>query len=321
MRKSINERIIFFGRNKDYNITLLCFRELLKAIKNSNHEIVLTVVSDDNHRRRNTLEELAKRDKIPFTSILENNVNDPKFLKKIKKLNPTIFVTVQFPKIYSEKLIMIPEKCCVNLHRGWPLRGGSIDERAIYHKLNRYYVILHHITPGIDDGNIIGRKSFQLGRKENGHSLVKKCDNVGRLVFKKYLIPYLGKKIPKGRKQNKQKTTYANKGILNNEIKFTEKAESIERLSRAFFHPRKNGAVIKTSKGEIILMPPIKILNKKRIESPGKIIRCDESGVKISTMDKIISINQCIHNGKKQKANKIFTQLNFDVGDSILLQT
>lgn len=269
-QKKINEeKIIFFGRNKDFNITLLCYKELLRFIKkNDNLKLILTIISDDHHKEKGTLEALAKDSKLPFTFVKNNNVNNPEFVEKIKKLKPTIIITVQFPAIYKNELINTCSKACINLHKGWPLRGGATDERAIFYCFKKYYIIFHHITKGIDSGEIIFKSGFPISKNENGYTLSSKADKTGLKLFKKKFLPALKKgEIKKGKKQNLRKTFYAQKGSLENIINpNTLSAKEAERLVRAFNHPRKKHAYLKVNNKKFYIVPPTEIVSKIKIK-------------------------------------------------------
>lgn len=287
------EKIVFFGRNKDYKITQLCFIELLKHIKNTPHQVVAAVVSDDHHGMTDTLEAIAQRRRIHWLSAESNDINEHVFIKKLAEFKPTLFIVVQFPQILGRGLLSLPKRGALNIHRGWPLRGGSIDERAIYNKLSNYNVILQHLNSGIDTGNIIGKIGFPLARKEDGYSLVKKADTIGRKVFSKYFLPLIGSSIPKGEKQDIKQTTYDVKGSISSRIDLSRGANDIERLCRAFYHPRKSGAYI-TIGGEVAyLIPPIKIISEPAYKKPGTIISLNKSAVILATDDLKILVSKC----------------------------
>lgn len=289
----MTERIVFFGRNRGYDLTLLCFRELLKYLKGSGHRLAAVIVSDDNHGRHNTLQEMAENNHVKWMSAKSNNVNSPYFVAMISKLKPTIFIVVQFPRIFSAGLLGIPERAAFNLHRGWPIRGGSIDERAIYCRLPVYNMALHHIDRGIDSGNIVGKIGFKLNAKEDGYSLVRKSDKTGLAVFRKYFLPIIGNKVPAGKKQDLTKTAYGAKGSISNEIDLSMSSDRIERLCRAFYHPRKSGAFIRIRGKNIYLIPPVKIISKAAQVTSGEVVSLNKTAGVLATGDSMISVTNC----------------------------
>jgi methionyl-tRNA formyltransferase len=315
---SMNERILFWGRNKNYRITHLCFNELIKFVKNTQHKIVLTVVSDDHHGDPDSLEALADKNDIPWTSVSSNEVNDSVFISRIAGLHPTMCITVQFPKIFSEELINIPSRANLNMHRGWPLRGAAIDERAIINKLDTYNIILHHISTGIDTGNIIGKAGFQLKDDEDGYSLVKKADSTGLKLFANNLLQLIGKKIPEGEKQVIENTIYGSKVSISNKIDFADSSWKIERLCRAFNHPRKLGAQKEINNQKIFIMPPVKIIPESHKENPGTILFLENSSAIITTGDYKISFSKCHLEDKKTILfGQFLIENGFTTGDNL----
>lgn len=295
----MDERIVFFGRNKDYKITQICFNELLKYIGPTSHQVVMAVVSDDNHNAADTLEAIAKKRGVHWLSAEYNDINHADFIAKLAKLRPTLFIVVQFPGLFKDDLLSLPERGALNLHRGWPFRGGSIDERAIYYKLPVYYVILHHLNSGIDSGNIIGKIGFRLSNKEDGYSLVQKNDKAGREVFLRYFLPLIGNPISKGEKQNIKDTVYGAKGSLSNKIDLSKSSGDIERLCRAFNHPRKSGVFLKIKGESVCLLPPIKVISAAGTGKPGTVLDLNKSSAILITGDSGIKVRKCRGNNNK----------------------
>lgn len=280
------ERILFFGRNRSYKLTKLCFLDLYRFIKDSPHEIVGVVfdreLESDLHASPKalelTLEELVSQLGIfAIQAPMNNDVNESSFLNFIRALRPSLILTVQFPCLFQSELIQLPEKVTLNLHRGWPLRGGSIDERAIYFQLKSYFLILHHIHLGIDSGPILGKKEIFISPEETGYSLVKRVDQLAPNVLRDFLYPYFGQQFIQGEVQNKKDTFFGNKGSLSDLIDFGSSAEDIQRKTRAFFHPRKKGARMRI-RGENLWVPSVASLASDEAsssESPGTIISMD----------------------------------------------
>jgi methionyl-tRNA formyltransferase len=265
-RDKMDERLVFFGRNNAFNITKVCLEELLK--NKDKYSDLMVVVSDDNHDSKNSVEYLSKSNNIPVFYEPDNEVNSPYFVKKIQDFNPTKGVVVQFPKIFKKDLIDSFKGNLINLHRGWPYRGGSIDQRIIIHGLNKYNIVLHHIDEGVDTGNIINKVTFSVDSKENGYSLDNKVTEFGLKLFQGGFIPLLGGEIPKGEKQDKSKTIYGKKGCVDYQPDaLTMEAKEIESLIRAFNHPRNKPRILAQLPNKEIRK--IEILEKYTLE-PGK---------------------------------------------------
>ena len=243
------ERVLFIGRNTQYRITEGAFLRLLEGVLGSPHRIVAVVHTDDDDRHYpNSLRKLGQEYDIQTVSFENNDINAPSSLDILRNFDATLFLVVQYPRIFDTAVIAIPSKACLNIHRGWPLRGGSIDQRAIYYKQTDYFVTLHRIDCGIDTGDILARQPVPIDwRIETGYSLDARVTEAGEKLIEDSLLPRLGTGDFIGIKQHRLETQYENKWkserkvISPDEINY----EDAERLARALHHPREEGLVVK----------------------------------------------------------------------------
>ncbi len=286
----INDRIIFVGRNTKYDITCNCFRFLAKSLSCSPHQIVAVVVSND--QGPSSLSDIARSFNLPVLTPNNNDINDPGFVRILKNYNPTIMLTVQFPAIYRKDLIGVPSRACLNVHRGWPLRGGSIDQRSIVNKLEKYNIILHHIDEGIDTGPIIGKITFDTDPgRENGFTLDRKVSKAGLELIEKEFICLLGNPVKKGTSQDGLITDYENKWseaekIINPGVMNFEEAE---KQVRALHHPREKGALLKMNHGEYRISKIVRYNEKKM---PDKSLNTHYVKVKFKDCESLCFINK-----------------------------
>jgi methionyl-tRNA formyltransferase len=87
-----------------------------------------------------------------------NNPNDPIFIEEVRSLNPDLFISIRFGKIFKKDIIKIPKKGIWNLHSAiLPDYKGIM---GTLHNLkdgrSAYGCTLHYIDdPGIDTGGVI----------------------------------------------------------------------------------------------------------------------------------------------------------------------
>ena len=241
----VEDRIVFIGRNTRYQITRDCFRFLAGKLVGSHHRMVGVVASSDEGIP--SLDDDATALGFPVIRPEGNNINGAETIEAIRALSPTILLTVQVPAIYHRRLIGIPSRACLNVHRGWPLRGGSIDQRVIRDRFTNYNVALHYIDEGIDTGPIVGLSSFNVDRTyDDGFCLDRKAAEAGVRLMQKSFLSLLGNPMPAGEVQDKTKTAYEakwadeKKTIRPDEMSFDE----VERLVRSLNHPREKGALL-----------------------------------------------------------------------------
>lgn len=92
----------------------------------------------------------------PIKSCL--NVNSVKFIDEMKDLNPDLFISIRFGKIFKDEIIQVPKNGLINLHSAIlpDYRGIMGTLHAIKEKNTKIGCTLHTIpNSGIDTGEII----------------------------------------------------------------------------------------------------------------------------------------------------------------------
>ncbi|MEX2483761.1 MAG: formyltransferase family protein [Brumimicrobium sp.] len=157
--------------------------------------------------------------------------------------------SVRFNKIISKQVINKFNKGIINFHGG-PLpdyRGSANHIFAILNEEKNFGPTFHFIDEGIDTGNIIATKMFEISEDDTGYTLFQKTLNTGEKVFYELI-----KKIASGQEiksvpQNlSEGNTYKVKDLRKyqhiNSLDLSEK-ELLKRL-KAFYHPYKSGVIL-----------------------------------------------------------------------------
>lgn len=87
-----------------------------------------------------------------------SNVNSEEFINEMKDLNPDLFISIRFGKIFKDEIIQVPKKGLINLHSAVlpDYRGIMGTLHAIKEGNNKIGCTLHTIpNSGIDTGEII----------------------------------------------------------------------------------------------------------------------------------------------------------------------
>ena len=147
------KRILFLGSKP---IGFLCFEYLVTHAQDLNIEIA-GVLSNDNTRFgvEYSVKALSKKCRIPFIEELDDilEMEDIDFL-----------VSVQYHRILKEQHIAVANVMAINLHMA-PLpeyRGCNQFSFALYNGENIFGTTLHRLEKGIDSGDIIFERRFQI---------------------------------------------------------------------------------------------------------------------------------------------------------------
>ena len=156
-------KIIFLGNG---NFGIPSFIKLF----NSSNDLICLVSNTPKPAGRNKelkypqIQETAKR--LNINIINEDNLTDDKFLKKIKKLNPDLFVVVSY-RILPDILLRIPKIGSINLHASKlpAYRGSSPIQRSLINGDSKIGLTTFILNTGIDKGDIIMQKTYNYNDK------------------------------------------------------------------------------------------------------------------------------------------------------------
>lgn len=136
-----------------------------------------------------SIRSLAEAYDIPVVSVPD--INDRDFIKRLKYMNPDLFLSIACGQIMSEQLTEIPEKDCVNIHGSLlpEYRGLATSFWVLYHGETKSGVTAHTITPDIDSGDIIEQREYPI-EGNTMHEVYNKLVDMGAEVAINVLEDY-----------------------------------------------------------------------------------------------------------------------------------
>lgn len=99
-----------------------------------------------------------------------SNVNSVEFINEMKDLNPDLFISIRFGKIFKDEIIQVPNNGLINLHSAIlpDYRGIMGTLHAIKEENTKIGCTLHTIpNSGIDTGEIIGIAECNVNREKS----------------------------------------------------------------------------------------------------------------------------------------------------------
>ncbi|MDA8933113.1 formyltransferase family protein [Candidatus Pelagibacter ubique] len=161
-----------------------------KLIKDPHIKISFICVRYDT--KDETLKGYAKQNNIDY--IKHKNVNSDEFISIIEKYKCDLFVSMSFNQIFKSKIIDLTKYKIINCHAGkLPFyRGRNVLNWVLINDEKEFGITVHFVDEGIDTGDIISQKSFQITDEDNYKTLLEKayveCANIlydAILLFKK----------------------------------------------------------------------------------------------------------------------------------------
>ncbi len=217
---------------------------LIKGIKNSNHKILGVLRSE--RTRYNSIQLFFKDIFAPSQdlSIIKSyklkdikaaSVNDKKFIKQIKKLNPDLIIVGSWgEKFKSEILKTVP---CINFHPALlpKNRGANPYFWVIYNNQSVTGLSAHFMNEKFDKGDIILQEAITISENETGKSLKDKTVKVAQAMVKD-ILDLFDKKQIQPIKQDEKFATYEPQISQENVIIDLNKPKAdVSRHLRALF--------------------------------------------------------------------------------------
>lgn len=290
----------------------------LEAIYNNGHDVSLVISQADKAKGRGK--------KVLFTPVKEralqlglnvfqpDNINSEESIGIIKKENPDIIVVVAYGQILKEAILNIPKFGCINVHASIlpKYRGAAPINWVIINGEKSTGITTMFMEKGLDSGDMLLKKETEIFDDETAGELHDRLMKLGaELLLETVSGLETGSihRIP----QDHHKATYAPMMSKNlGKVNWKEKAINIRNLVRG---TQPWPGAFTTYKDTIMKILEVDIVDGFNSEEPGKVIKVDDEGIYIATLDKCIVIKQVQFPGKKSMPVTDFIRGNeFEVG-------
>lgn len=199
-----NLRIVFMG-TPEFSVPIL------RAL-NSNFKVCGVVTQPDRPVGRN--KELTCS---PIKKFANDNlilVLQPENIKEswqeVVSLHPNIIITCAYGQILPRELLTYPKYGCINIHASLlpKLRGGAPIHHAIIDGYKKTGVTIMHMSPKMDEGDIITSSEIPINDDDTAATLHNKLSLLGRDLILEVLPKIIDGTAPRI-KQNNDEATYA----------------------------------------------------------------------------------------------------------------
>ncbi|MDB3085279.1 methionyl-tRNA formyltransferase [Clostridioides difficile] len=289
-------KIVFMGTP---DIAVPCLQKII----DEKYDILGVVTQPDKPKGRgkklgmSPVKELAIENNIPVYQPIK--ARDEEFIDTMKSLNPDVVVVVAFGQILPKEILEIPKLGCINVHVSLlpKYRGAAPINWVIINGEEKTGVTTMYMDEGLDTGDMILKTEVNLDENITAGELHDKMMNIGAETLKETL-----KLIEEGTAprevQNHEEFSYApimNKSLGN--IDFSKNAMEIHNLIRGVnpwpsAYTTYNGVTMKIWK--------TKVLDEKSTKNAGTIIDVNKDGIKVSTKDKVLLIEEIQMPNKKR---------------------
>ncbi len=293
---------------------------LARAIKTDcvQTTLVVTRPGDDMANRR--LVGLCEKNSIQVVET--SNPNDEESISSLKALAPVAIFNINSFSILKPELICLPPKGVVNFHNGpLPLYAGlNIPTWVIWNGEKTHGVTWHFVDAGIDSGDLIAQRYFDVDTQVTAIGLTVKCIMEGIKLFDQVLVDVVTGQVAR-LPQTGPRSYYRKKDIPSDGfIDFGWPAAKIGRLIRALdFHPMPNPLVqprIKFATGFLSIGAAAVTLDEDSHSAvkPGEIVEIDDDDLIVGALGGRLSISSLFTEqgeelGPRQAAERYSLQL------------
>lgn len=305
-------KIVFMGTP---DIAVPCLQKII----DEKHDILGVVTQPDKPKGRGKrlgitpVKELAIENNIPVYQPVK--ARDKEFIEEIKALNPDVIVVVAFGQILPKEILEIPRLGCINVHVSLlpKYRGAAPINWVIINGEEKTGVTTMYMDEGLDTGDMILKTEVALDENITAGELHDKMMNIGAETLKETL-ELIEKGTAPREVQNHDEFSYAPiMDKLLGRIDFSKSAKDIHNLVRGV-NPWPSSYT--TYDGVTMKVWKTKVLSEKSCKDAGTIIEVNRDGIKVSTKDNVILIEEIQMPNKKRmlvgeyiKGNNIETGL------------
>ena len=304
-------KVVFMG-TPDFSVPTL------DALYNNGHIISLVISQSDKAKGRGK--------KVLYTPVKEralelglnvyqpDNINSSESIELIKKENPDIIVVVAYGQILKESILSIPKYGCINVHASLlpKYRGAAPINWAIINGEKTTGVTTMVMEKGLDSGDMLLRREIEISDGETAGDIHDKLAILGAELLIETIEGLENGTVPRT-PQDHENATYAPMMTKDlGKINWSEKAINIKNLVRG---TQPWPGAFTTYKGQNIKILEVDIVNKFKEDENGKVVKVNNEGIFVNTIDNCIVIKQIQFPGKKSMLVEDFLRGNeFEVG-------
>ena len=173
-------RVVVLGKNR---LAVECLRALVDA----GDEVILAVADPSDDGRDGWQPSFrAAAEHVGVRVVSPPRLNEDTFVDSVEREQPDFLLSFQAGQLLRNRLLATARVAALNLHFG-PLpryRGVAPIAWALINGESTTGVTIHHISAGIDSGDVVASASVPIDREETGRTLYDKCTDAGVLLFR-----------------------------------------------------------------------------------------------------------------------------------------
>jgi methionyl-tRNA formyltransferase len=312
-------RTIFIGSVEEGWHSLKALLENDEALRDI--EAIITIDETENEKISGykSFKDLSQK----FNKTLYNikHIRLDESFELIKSLKPDLIVIIGWSQLVDERVLKLPPLGCVGLHSTLlpKHRGRAPIPWTIIKNIGRSGNTLFYLTPGIDDGDIIGQKTFYITMEDTAKTVYHKVTQAGIDLLLEFYPQIKNGSAPRIKQTESAIDYWPKRTPKDGLIDWNQSALEIFNLIRALSDPYPGAFTF--IKGEKVIINSSSLLNQNEIDlipAPGEIADYSpyDEGILVGTGNGILLIKNLKNaSGNVESAYSFVKNNKIKIGD------
>ena len=242
--------------------------------------------------------ELTKKYGVRYVQV--DNINDPENTKILKEIKPDLILVMGWSQLLKNEIIRIPKLGVIGSHPTElpKYRGRAPLSWSILKNLKESALTFFYIDEGVDNGDILDQKKFNISEEDDATTLYKKIITLGKEMILKNLVLIEDNNVSRKKQmENKFIENWPKRTIKDGEINWNNSSEEIHRLIRATTNPYP-GAFTKFKNEKLIIWSSKFVINDDN--KPGVLKKIEDDSISIGTGKGTLKILKATYKNKHE---------------------
>jgi methionyl-tRNA formyltransferase len=280
----LNIRAVFIG---NVNFSAAILKKLIGI--DVKIDLVITKKESSFNADFYDLSTIAKKHKLPYKYV--ENINQPKVVDWLKKLNPDIIFCLGFSQIINQEIINIPSIGVIGYHPAElpKNRGRHPIIWSLVLGLDKTASTFFFMDEGADTGDILSQRPIEISQNDNAGTLYQKITEVALNQIEEVAFALESGTYKRIKQNNENANFWRKRGLKDGKIDWRMSAKSIHNLVRGLSKPY-IGAHFKLEDKKIKVWETKLVVNDVKNIEPGKVILVDKKGIVVKTGENAIRL-------------------------------
>ncbi len=259
----------------------LCLKEILHV---GGNVAAIFTLRDDLMREMvhyRAFDDIAREYDIPLYKV--KNIDDPANIAIMERIKPDLIFVLGWSQVITKKILDIPTNGCIGVHPTLlpKNRGRAPIPWAVIKGLKKSGVTLFYLDEGVDSGDIIVQKEFEIGFTDNVQTITDKVTNL-QVELIREVFPLLKKNEAPRIPQDHSKANYwprrkPEDGIID----WNKSNWQLYNWVRGLTHPYPGAFTYYTGK-KLFIWEATLLRTSKRV-IPGEFLELRDKGIVVGT--------------------------------------